>query len=992
MKKFLTVIVFMVSVSVFAQNKTVSGVIKDSGGIPLPGANILEKGTTNGALTDFDGEFNISNLSENSILEISYVGFAKLEVPVQGKTRLNIVLEEDAAALEAVVVIGYGTVKKKDLTGAVSTVDTDKAYLAPVASLDNGLQGRASGVQVTTASGAPGASASIRIRGGNSITAGNDPLYVIDGFVGVGDLSSINPNDIESIQILKDASSTAIYGARGTNGVVLVTTKKGRKGKLSLNFRTSTGFQELPGKIDVQTGEEFATFINNADSDPSDGLPFDLNNLPGEETDWQDVMIQSAQITDHQLSVSGGSENTQFYFSGGYLKQDGIVKGSGFKRYSLRTNIDSQISDSFKIGLNTSLSRTETDNNNINFVSLIRADPRKPVYDANGNYTLDNAGFLTSNPATHPLAQNTLNQNETTRNRALLNTYFEVKMLKNFTWKSTFGGDFTFSKTDEFIPSSYPTSIVNNRLGQADINRFDDMNLLNENTLSYINTFGDHSVNVLGGITWQNQNRQTVIVEANEIPSDAVGVNEISLAPVEETSVNSNYAEYSFFSLLARAQYSFKDKYLLTGTIRRDGSSRLGENNKYGVFPSVALAWNISDEPFIENVDAIESLKIRTSVGQTGNSEISPFSTLATFNVPNAGIILNGTPTTQVEQGSQANPDLKWETTTQYDVGLEFSLFNHVLSGEVDLYYKKTEDLLLDASVPQFTGYTTTIRNVGSVQNKGIDVTLNSTIINTEDFGWNVSLSVSANRNEVLDLGDNTFIQTQTLLGTTSSRLQVGEPVGIFWGSVYEGIDPLTGDAIFADVGGPNGVPDGVYDDEHDQVKIGDPNPDFYGGFQTSFRYKNFDLEAFFPFSVGNENYNLEARLAGETQLNSFSQLRDNIWSRVNTENATYPRVGSSSFDRSNSYFVQDASFFRLGTLQLGYTLPSDLLKGVSNFRVYCTGTNLFIIKNNDYLGFDPDVNGLQGTTNANRDISPGFDNVSYPQSRSILLGFDITF
>lgn len=992
MKKIIFAFMVTLSMAVFSQKKSVTGNVTDGTGLPLPGASIIEKGTSNGIQTDFDGNFSISVSSEKAILEISYIGFTKKEVLVGNKTKIIIVLEEDADSLDEIVIIGYGAVKKKDLTGAVSTVDTKKAYLAPVASLDNGLQGKASGVQVTTASGAPGTSATIRIRGGNSITAGNDPLYVIDGFVGVGDLSSINPNDIESIQVLKDASSTAIYGARGTNGVVLVTTKKGKKGKLSLNFKTSTGFQYLPNRLDVQTGLEFAEFINNADSDPSDGLPVDLNNLPGEETDWQDVMTRPAQVTDYQFSVSGGSDNTQYYFSAGHLKQEGIVKGSGFKRYSLRSNIDSQISKNFKTGLNLSLSRTNTDNNNINFTSLLRADPRKPVYDVDGNFTLDNVGFLTSNPATHPLAQNTLNQNETIRNRALINSYIEVKFSNNFTWKSTFGGDFIFSKTHEFIPSTYPTSIVNGVLAQADINRFDEVNYLNENTLTYNNTFGDHSINVLGGITWQDQNRETAIISANEIPSDGVGVNEVSLSPVEQTSINTNYTEFSFFSLLGRFQYSYKGKYLLTGTIRRDGSSRLGENTKYAVFPSAALAWNISEEPFIQNIEAIDVLKIRTSIGQTGNSGINPFSTLSTLNVPAGSVILNGVPNTQVVQGNQAAPDLKWETTTQYDLGLEFSLFNRAISGEIDAYYKKTDDLLLDASVPQFTGYDSTIRNVGSVQNKGIDVTLNSAIVNKEDFGWNVSLSVSANKNEVLELGDNTFIQTQTLLGTTSSRLQVGQSVGIFYGAIYEGIDPLTGDAIFKDISGPEGVPDGVYDDEYDTTIIGDPNPDFYGGFQTSFRYKNFNLDAFFPFSVGNENYNLEAYLGNETQLNSFSQLRDNIWSRVNTENADYPAVGSGSFNRSNSYFVQDASYFRLATLQLGYTLPSDLIKGISSFRVYCTGTNLFLIKNKEYLGFDPDVNGLQGTSNNNRDISPGFDNVSYPQSRSVLIGLDITF
>ncbi|MBU2929893.1 SusC/RagA family TonB-linked outer membrane protein [Winogradskyella psychrotolerans] len=989
MKQILTTIVFMVSFIVFSQNKTISGTIKDNTGMPLPGASVLEKGTSNGTQSDFDGNFTITVASENSILQVSYVGFTTQDVSVVGIENLSITLQEDSESLDEVVIIGYGTVKKKDLTGAVSSVKAEDAYAAPTASLDNALQGRATGVQVTSSNGTPGSSASIIIRGGNSITGGNEPLYVIDGFVGAGDISTLNPNDIESIQILKDASSTAIYGARGTNGVILVTTKKGKAGKLTVNFKTSAGLQTLPEQIDVQTGREFANFINGTDEDQID-LPFDLDNLPGEETNWQDVLTRTALITDNQLSVSGGSENSQFYLSAGYLNQEGIVIGSGFKRYSLRTNVDTKLSKVFKTGINLSLSRTETDNDDIGgFRNLIREDPLKPVYDSEGNYTMGNFGV--SNETDHLLANAELNQDDTFKDRALINTYIQAS-LGDFTLKSTFGGDFIYSKRHQFVPSTNPSSIRQGLLGQAGITRFNDVELLNENTINYNHTFGEHSISALAGFTVQTQNRETVVITANDIPSDGVGVNSIELA--DNVIVNSNYSEAHLIGFLGRVNYAFKDKYLFTASIRRDGSSRLGVNNRYKNFPSMAVAWKVSEEPFIQNIESINNLKIRASYGVTGNQGVDPFSTLSTFQTLNTATVIDGVIVPGVIQGNIANPNLGWETTTQFDLGLEVSMFNARFSAELDFYSKKTEDLLLYKGLPSFTGNDATLENAGSLKNKGFDLTLTGVIVDTNDFRWSTTLNVSTYKNEVIELGDNSFLETSSLAAPandTSSRLIVGEPVGTFWGAVYEGVDPDTGDAIYADISGPDGVPDGVYDPVYDKTVIGDANPDFYGGIQTNFRYKNFDLMAFFPFSVGNENYNEEMFLASETQLNSFSEVRDNMWSYTNQDNALYPRAGSASWNVSSSMYVQDASYFRLGTLQLGYTLPNDLIKGLDKLRVYFTGTNLFLIKSKDYLGFDPDVNTSSSSTATYSSALRGFDRIGYPQNRSMVLGLDIT-
>ena len=986
MKQILTVFIVMMSLTVFSQQREVTGKVTDDTGQPLMGATLIIKGTTTGTVTDFDGEFAIK-AKTGDVISFSYMGVETKNVTVTNLNILNVTLNKSDQMLDEVVVIGYGTQKKKDLTGSVSTVKAVEAYVAPTASLDNALQGRATGVQVTTTSGDPGSSATIRIRGGNSITAGNEPLYVIDGFIGAGDLSTINSNDIESIQILKDASSTAIYGARGTNGVVLVTTKKGKKDKVTINFKTSTGIQQLPNQLDVQTGTEYANWRNSQVAAGSTTLPFDLNNLPGEETNWQDILIHDAPMTDYQLSASGGSENTQYYISAGYLSQDGIVKNTDFERYSMRANIDTRLSKIFKTGVNISLSRTNSNNNNISFNGILQEDPLKPAYDEDGNYTINNFGFDNKN-GSNLLAANELIDNETIKSRVLANTYVQAELGK-FIWKSTFGGDFSFARINEFTPSTYTVNILQNRLAEGSIDQDTSVGLLNENTLNYSETFGNHSISALGGITFQTSTSESTMQKGKEIPSDGDGVYGLGLAPQDQISMSSGYSENSMFSLLGRLNYSYDDKYLVTATIRRDASSRLGDNNKVGIFPSFALGWKISEESFLKDFSKLDNLKLRTSFGITGNSGIAPFSTLARVSLAGGTSIIDGVPVKGVSQGALANPDLKWETTEQYDLGLEGSFFNGRLTAEVDFYYKKTTDLLLNAAVPNFTGFTTRLVNVGSVENKGIDFTLSGVLVQSEDFKFTTTLNISTNKNKVLNLGINPSLAVSNLgapANDTSSRLVVGEPVGTFWGAIYDGIDPATGHAIFKDISGPEGVPDGIYSAAYDKTIIGNANPDYYGGIHLDFQYKNFDMNAFFPFSVGNENYNETMLLATETQVNSFSYLRDNMWSAANPDNALFPRVGSSSFNVSNSFYIQDASFFRLGTFQLGYTLPSGTIKAISKCRFYLTGTNLFLIKSKNYLGYDPDVSSY-----GKNDVKRGFDNLAYPQSRSMLLGLDIS-
>lgn len=990
MKKILTAFMIMLSMYAFSQEKTINGKVTDSSGQPLPGASIVEKGTTNGTQSDFDGNFSLSVKGENSILQISYIGFTKKEVLVGNKTNFNVVLEEDAATLDEVVVIGYGTVRKKDLAGAVATVDTKKAFVAPTARLDNALQGRASGVQVTQSSGAPGSDPVVVIRGGNSITGGNSPLYVVDGFVGADNISNLNPNDIESMQVLKDASSTAIYGARGTNGVIIITTKKGKLGKPVVNFKTSAGIQSLPNQMDVQTPTELATFLNTLAPDQND-LPWDVNNLPGTVTNWQDAMIDDALIADYQLSISGGTEAVKYFVSAGLMNQDGIVKGSGFDRYSLRTNIDFKVSKIFKAGINMALSRTESDNNTISFTTLMRADPTKPIYDDEGNYW-NGTDPMFGNQTNNLMADALLDDDNATLDKIFINTYIQGGFYDNkLIWKSTFGGDFIYNKRHRFTPSTNPSYINNgNKLASAIINRSNNQEFLNENTLNYTETFGDHHLNILAGASFQTQSSESTQISASDIPSDGVGVYAVQLAPAESVGVSSGYSERHNIGFFGRVSYIYKDRYIFNASLRRDGASTLGINERYENFPGVSLAWKLKEESFMQNVDVINDLKLRVNYGRTGNSGVSPFATIANYAINNNTILVDGVVVPGVTQGNLAKPNLGWEITDQYDAGLNVSMFNSRLTAEVDVYYKKTSNLLLNENTLDFTGFGSVLTNVGAVENKGIDVTLTGRIIDTDDFQWNASLNISTVKNEVLDLGQSDYLDGNKLAAPasdTNSRLIVGEPVGIFWGANYLGVDPATGDAIFEDISGPDGVPDGIFSEEYDDQIIGNANPDVYGGFQTNFIYKNFDLSAFFTYSIGNENYSEEFFRVNESTVNSFDNIRSNMYSVNNTENAQYPAFSSNNYDLSSSLYVMDASYLRLTTLQIGYNFPTEGIDGLSKLRVYFTGNNLFLVKNKDYIGFDPDV-----STGKAGQLERGFDGIGYPQSRSLLLGLDVSF
>ncbi|MDO5979838.1 SusC/RagA family TonB-linked outer membrane protein [Flavivirga spongiicola] len=966
------------------QGIQVSGVVIDGNGQPLPGANILEKGTKNGTQSNFDGNFSLKITNDNAILVVSYLGFERQEVTIGNQTNITVVLKEDAASLDEVVVVGYGTVKKSDLTGAVGTIKEEEIQKQQVTRIDQALQGRLSGVQVSSIGGAPGSGTTIRIRGGNSINAGNEPLYVVDGFIGGGDLNTINPADIKSIEVLKDASSTAIYGSRGSNGVVLITTKRGKLNSVpQVTYDTNITISNPVKKLDLLSGREYAEFRNEYaiynGVDPAN-VPFsDLNDIA--DTNWQDIMFTTGVVHNNNLSVTNGTETSNYYLGLNYLNDEGIIIGSGFKRYQLRFNIDQHLGNAFKIGASLTAARTNRDNRNASGYGIL---PTAPVYNDDGSFFSENQ--LNGFPFNNPLALEKLTLNETTGNRILGNIYAQVNLLKGLTFKSTFGFDLYTTKNNTYSSIDLPSNAFNNTGGIASVNTGFSTTIQNENTLNYDHTFNDdHNINVLAGYTYQNFKFEGLNAGTRGFSNDVSLFNALENGDQAQHSINSNESSWTLLSALFRVNYSYKGKYLLTLSGRNDGSSRLAEGNQWQFFPSVAIGWRLSDEAFIKDLDVFDNLKLRVSYGKSGSQSINPYATLASLQ--SGSTLIGGNEVTTFIPGGSANSSLGWEVTDQYNIGLEASFFNRGLNVEIDYYSKETTDLLLGRELPFQTGFGSRLENVGSLENKGIEFNINARIIRNENFNWQSTLTLASNKNKVTNLAGKDFLGNGT-----GSRLIVGESVGTFFGAKYLGVwqdgdagiaGHLPGDPKFEDLDD-----NGIINVEDGQI-IGNAIPDFYGGINNIFTYKDFTLTMFFDFSQGNDIYDLAGREfnTGFT-TNVYGKYR-NRWTPQNT-GSNIPRAGSNftnffdSYAQQSDLVVSDGSYLRLKTLNLQYDIPleSKILKSLA---VYATGTNLFTLTK--YDGFTPDVNSA-GTSATRR----GFDSNVYPQSRSFTLGLRATF
>ncbi|MEQ9218708.1 MAG: TonB-dependent receptor [Cyclobacteriaceae bacterium] len=990
----------------------VTGIVTDQNGEPLPGSTIQEKGTNNGTITDVDGRYSLS-VGDNAVLIVSFVGFEAKEIPLNGRSVIDVVLVEDVSSLDEVVVVGYGVTRKSDLTGAVSSVEAKDLTNVPASRVDQILQGRASGVQVTQNNGAPGTGSTIRIRGGNSIQGDNEPLYVVDGFI-VGtdfNLNNINVNDIESIEVLKDATSISIYGTRGANGVILITTKSGKSlaagEPTTISVNAYTGIQQLNSDIEFANGPELAMLSNLDAENRGAALPFpDLSQVPN--VDWVDQITQTAPMTNLDVSVSGNSDNNKvnYYISGNYFNQDGIVRGSGIQKYIFRSNLDINLSKTFSFGVRLNVTNLRKENNKVNLSSMWIDGglTAKAIYEDDGSFTSRNP--VTASNQRNAEADIQLRTDHEYETNILGNAYIQFEPLKGLVLRSTIGPKINNFKNNFYLPGILPERLATLSGGYARISSNLSKDILNENTVTYTTKLGtNHNLNILGGFTWQTYNQESVRADAEGFTNDVVEFNNLALGDPTRNVVASGYNSYQLVSWLGRLNYSFQDKYLLTMVGRVDGSSRFaGSNNQYGFFPSAAVAWRLSEEPFIQNLGVFDNLKLRSSYGLSGSQAIGSYRTLAQLD--NISMYFNGVEQPGVRNGRPASPDLKWETTKQFDIGLEAGFFTGRLSVEIDYYLKTTRDLLLDVQIPLQTGFSTKLQNLGSVQNQGLEVLIKTVNIDKDDFYWQTTLSLAGNRSKVLDLGGSEYINVAgpTNQGGPGGRLYVGQPAPVFVGIEYLGVwksqediddsgiqNQLVGGPRFKDTDG-----DGIIS-ENDFEILGNPQPDFYGGIMNSLTYKNFQLDIFFNGSFGNDLFNSVTQQAFffREGSNSYKELLD-YWDPVTNPDSNVPVPGTSlslANIKNNSKLIENGSYLRLKNVRLAYNLPQQLFENVNwikNLSVYFSGNNLALWSKNRL--FDPEVSRYANSGNTNESVQLGFTQGEYPYPRVLTLGLRADF
>lgn len=1016
MKLPLLFSLLLMSAAVFGQQRTITGTVTEaSDGTTLPGVTILVKGTTNGTTTDLNGNYTLRVNENAKALVFSFIGMKTTEVPLKDQNVINVKMEIANTTLDELVVIGYGAVKKSDLTGSVASIGNEELKKIPVNSLDQGIQGKVTGVQVTQMSSQPGGATSVRIRGGNSILAGNEPLYVIDGVLtesqidlswigspAQNGLSSINPNDIESIEILKDASATSIYGARGANGVVLITTKRGKSGKDNLTFEAYFGMQVKAKDVNVMNATDFAKLYDEAGYN-ADSAYVPLYPNPdslGEGTDWQKEIYRNAPIQNYQVSFSGSNDKTTYALSLGYYNQGGIIYGSDFKRYSFRVNLDRKMSSRLTGGTNLSYTRTEantvpTDTPGGFFPGVVNTalifNPALPVYDSTGQYTLTdpNADAWLDNPVAVTRDVTAIDKVD----RLLGNIYLEYAIIRDLKFRTNFGLDLYHSVQDMYTPRYVYSGSFNN--GQARFATTDILNYIFDNTLTYNKTWNKiHSINALAGFTYQNNSTRTFIDIATGFPNDILGYYGIEYATNMPT-VYASFNNSTSVSYLTRVNYNLMDRYLFTVTCRVDGSSKFGSNNRYATFPSAAVAWRASEENFLKNVSWLSNLKLRVSYGLSGNDRIYNYAYIRTI-ASTIYYFNNSFPGSGFAPNNPGNNNLKWETTAQFDVGADVGFFDGRISATIDYYNKQTSDLLYYSNLPWVTGYSSYLNNIGKLRNNGVELALNTANF-VGAFKWNSILNLSLNRNMVTELnGSELFINNDTykLKIGNWAVIREGEPMGSFYGLVSDGIWQTAEAETAAKYGAQPG--DFKYVDQNNDGKInsldcgiiGHALPDFTWGFTNTFSFKNFTLDIFLQGSQGNQilNSNRFELESGNGLSNASIKLLDR-WTPTNPSN-TYPRANrNADYLHMSDRYLEDGSYLRVKTVTLSYELPDKAVKAIrlSRVKFYVTAQNLFTVTN--YSGFDPEV-GSFGLDNTRL----GYDFGSYPSVKTYILGASITF
>ena len=997
------------------QQLEISGVVKDINNEPLPGVSVVIKGTTQGTITDFDGKYSIPNVPGDAILSFSFVGMKAQEVAVNGQTTIDIVLIEETIGLEEVVAIGYGTVKKSDLTGSVASVKSEDLNQGAISSVDQAMQGRIAGVQVTQASNEPGGGLSIRVRGASSVNASNEPLYVIDGLpidnseglsgggtAQVSDnnniknpLNALNPNDIQSIEILKDASATAIYGSRGANGVVLITTKTGTRG-IKFSYDGYAGIQSVAKKIDILDTEGYINIINDLSQEQGEGVVFSSEDIAkiGAGTNWQDEIYQVAPIQSHNISMSGGVEKTKYYVSLNYFDQQGVVKETGVKRYIARVNLNQEINDKLKFAVNINGSRENSDNylggvnTNENAGPVNTAllyDPTLPIYDEDGNYY--RSFDLTIN---NPLSTMYGITSKSETNRMFGNTTLDYEIIPDLHAKLNVGFDNQNMRVDVY--NSTKTIHGASSKGIANIRSLDRSNILVEYTMNYSKVIDENqSMSFLAGVTYQDFIQKTFSAGTSNFPSDDLMTNNLGLGDPSNASVSSNKQGYTLLSYLGRANYSLYN-FLLTGSIRADGSSRFGSNTKWGYFPSFALGWKLTEEEFIP--DVFSELKLRASWGQTGNQSIGNYQSLSTYSAGGTAI-LGGSSYVGTVPSRIANPDLKWETTAQTNIGVDYGFLSGRITGSIDYFIKKTSDMLLNLPLPTSSGFSSIYVNTGSMKNSGFEFMINSRNIVKNNFTWNTTFNISTLKNEVTSLGSLDQIVTGYVQSVGNSTIiKPGLPINSYYG--YNILGMFQDEADVASYVQPDAKPgypkfedynnDGTISTGDLQV-LGDPYPDFTFGLRNSFTFSDFTFDFFFQGQFGADLLNInaiESMYPANFRRNRIAAQVEDRWTPQNLDAKWPSGANTSSYDagKVSNLVIEDASYIRLKSVQLSYDIPFKI-GGISAAKIYVQGQNIFTIT--DYSGYDPEANAF-GQGNAKIDYN------AYPLARTWMLGVNVQF
>jgi TonB-linked SusC/RagA family outer membrane protein len=1022
--KLLTIIFLASFFTSFAQT-TIEGVVNDSKGLPLIGANVAVKGTKNEVFTDFDGVFKI-NAKFGDVLIISSLGFNKKEVKIKEKS-IKIVLGELTETLNEVVVIGYGSVKKKDLTGAVSSVRASSIEKGDPVDIQTAFSGRVAGLQITQNDNGLGSGVKAIIRGGSSLTSGNQPLYVIDGFPIIPDdnvssnpLSDLFPGQIKSIEVLKDASATAIYGARGSNGVIIITTKLGKEGEPVITTTSSSGtafVSKFPRiltdleYLDTQIIEDNINYLNGTTENLSTYWQ-NLKDTNARGVDWAKEATQIASTRRNDLSIGGGTkEGLNYQISGSFLDQEGVVIYTNFKRYNLNSNLVQSIGKNTKIGTNIKLAFSKNIGRSLDkdadgiFKKVFSTNPFQPINFELGDIDIDPETNTGDNENVITYLKDV--KNETQSTRIIGNLFYETNLDSNLTFYTSYGFNRGYVNNQIFLPSTVLKGYRQN--GIAEFEKIETLNQVFETRLSYKKVIDNHNINATAVGEFSDNLKSIFTSGATGFSNQTNGFNNLSSATIA-TLPRNNIAKDNLLSFLGRVAYGYNNKYLLTTSIRADGSSKFGNENKWGYFPSVGLGWTLSEESFIQKLNIFDNFKLRASYGMTGNNQIPAYSSIGLLGPAN--YVFNDVFYSGIAQNNVSNPGLKWETTAQSNLGVDLGFFKDRLNITAEVYYKKTTDLLLEVQLPLSSGFETALKNIGSFSNRGFELTVNSINIDNSDLKWKTDFTFSINRNKVLDLGDkDEFYFNANIFPSKFMNeilIRVGQSTGIYYGFIEDQIINNQTEAANSPLQIGVGIPDinnngqvKIYDvngdgiiNSYDKVPIANTNPDFIGGLNNEFTYKNFDFSFFLRFSYGNDVINGNIGNLDKGNINNWNTLKS---MSDNSYNAAYNPTGTFHGENGNgvysslfrSAYVEDGSFLKCDFITLGYAIPksiSDKLN-LNKFRLFARINNPFMLTR--YSWFDPEVNAIGGTAGR---VGGGVDLGSYPRSTSITLGLSLNF